>query len=107
MPRHHHQFLSYAVRQGLIEYNPGIGVGAVKSEARDRVLSESEIKALWTAFAPPNVTTAMGLTLRMAMVTLQRGNEVAGMRWSEIDRKARTWTLPAGRMKAKRAHRGP
>ena len=31
----------------------------------------------------------MGIALRMAMVTLQRGGEVIGMRWAEIDAPGR------------------
>ena len=101
------QLLSYAVRQGLVEFNPAIGVGAVQAQPRDRVLTDSEVQALWAAFAPPRMTAEMGLALRMAMTTLQRGNEVVGMRWAEIDLTARTWSIPAARMKGKRPHLVP
>jgi integrase len=36
-----------------------------------------------------------------------RTSEVAGSRWGEIDRTARTWTVPAERMKGGREHRVP
>jgi integrase len=49
----------------------------------------------------------MALTLKMAAVTLQRGGEVVGMRWDEIDIDQRLWTIPAERMKGKRAHLVP
>ena len=49
----------------------------------------------------------MRLAMRMALLTLQRGGEVVGMRWSEIDRQNRLWTIPAERMKGKRPHRVP
>lgn len=40
-------------------------------------------------------------------LTATRSGEVRGARWSEIDREAAIWTIPAARMKAKREHRVP
>ena len=36
-----------------------------------------------------------------------RSGEVRGMRWREVDWQARTWTVPAERMKVQREHRVP
>jgi integrase len=36
-----------------------------------------------------------------------RGGEIHGVRWSEIDREARVWTVPAARMKTRHPHRVP
>lgn len=36
-----------------------------------------------------------------------RDGRVHGMRWEEIDREAKVWTVPADRMKAGKAHRVP
>ena len=36
-----------------------------------------------------------------------RTGEVRGATWAEIDLEARTWIIPASRMKARRAHRVP
>jgi integrase len=47
------------------------------------------------------------LTLRFAVLTAARTREVIGARWAEIDMPARTWTIPAARMKAGREHRVP
>ena len=41
------------------------------------------------------------------VLTATRSNEARGAMWSEIDLDARTWTIPAGRMKAKRTYRVP
>ena len=49
----------------------------------------------------------MKLAIRMIFTTLQRGGEVCGMRWDEIDREARTWSIPAHRMKNNRPHLVP
>ena len=41
------------------------------------------------------------------ILTACRSGEVRGARWTEIDRKARTWTLPAERTKTNKEHRVP
>jgi integrase len=47
------------------------------------------------------------LATRFAILTATRGSVVTGARWSEIDRKAALWTIPASRMKSDRPHRVP
>jgi integrase len=45
--------------------------------------------------------------LEFTILTAARTGEVIGAQWDEIDLKAATWTVPAGRMKASREHRVP
>ncbi len=47
------------------------------------------------------------LTIEFLILTAGRSGEVRGSRWSEIDMAAKVWSIPAGRMKAGRAHRVP
>jgi integrase len=42
--------------------------------------------------------------LEFTILTAARTGEAIGARWSEIDLKARTWTVPAQRMKANKQH---
>jgi integrase len=42
--------------------------------------------------------------VEFAFMCCARREEVAGARWSEVNWKDRTWTIPATRMKAKREH---
>lgn len=42
--------------------------------------------------------------LEFLILTAARSGEVRLAQWSEIDLKARTWTIPADRMKAEKAH---
>lgn len=68
-------------------------------ESRDRVLSESELKAVWRA------TYAMSLYgpfYRLLMLTCQRRNEVTWIKYSEID--GSTWTIPGRRTKNGKTH---
>jgi integrase len=45
--------------------------------------------------------------LEFSILTVGRTGEVLGARWSEIDFKARLWTVPGERMKAGKEHRVP
>jgi integrase len=45
--------------------------------------------------------------LELAILTAARSGEVLGATWHEIDLVAKTWTIPAKRMKAGKAHRVP
>jgi integrase len=45
--------------------------------------------------------------LEFLILTAARTGEVVGAEWSEIDFKARLWTVPGSRMKAGREHRVP
>lgn len=53
------------------------------------------------------LTSGAAIALQFAVLTATRANEVIGATWEEIDLKARTWTIPAERMKAGREHRVP
>lgn len=104
------QLMAYAVRNSLIEVNPAHDIAVVMPNARERVLTDEELKAFWQACMRPsevedlNLSLEMGVALCMAAVTLQRGGEIVGMKWDEIDRASKTWTIPASRMKGKKTH---
>jgi len=47
------------------------------------------------------------LAFEFLILTAARTNEVLGARWEQIDRTAKTWTIPSTRIKAGREHRVP
>ncbi len=47
------------------------------------------------------------LMLEFTILCASRTGEVIGARWSELDLKAKVWTVPASRMKAGKEHRVP
>jgi integrase len=47
------------------------------------------------------------LAFELLILTATRTSEVLGARWEEIDRAAKTWTIPGARIKAGREHRVP
>jgi integrase len=50
---------------------------------------------------------AAARALQFVILTAARTNEVRGATWAEIDMVARTWTVPAARMKGHKEHRVP
>jgi integrase len=70
--------------------------------ARNRVLSDIELKALWAATEPMGYP--YGPMVKLLALTIQRKSEVAEARWSEFDLDKKLWTIPADRMKSGAAH---
>jgi integrase len=97
------KLFSWAIERSLVENNPTAGVKKSKETARERALSDAELKlVLDAADALPNPVEKQ--FVHMLLLTLQRRSEVAGMMWSEIDLDARTWVIPSERSKNKRSH---
>lgn len=69
--------------------------------ARERVLSWPEIRALWNDEELP---WAARQACRLLLLTGQRVNEVVQASWAEMDTDAGLWTLPAARSKNHRTH---
>ena len=65
--------------------------------ARDRVLTDDELRALWHATA--RLGYPYGHLYRLLLLTGLRLGEVCGARWSEFDLERCEWTIPAERMK--------
>jgi integrase len=71
-------------------------------EARDRVLSDVEIKAFWAACERSG--WPFGPLFKLLLLTGQRREEVGALRWGEFDLDSGTWTIPATRAKNKKLH---
>jgi integrase len=54
-----------------------------------------------------NVSIYIKLAFEFMILTAARTNEILFAQWPEIDLEAKTWTVPAERMKMKREHRVP
>lgn len=102
---------NFGIEEESVEANPAYRVKRPGAEqTRDRVLSDDEIRGLWTALeAEPVVYRAF---YRLALLTGQRmggkrheRGEILWMRWLEIDDVTHWWTIPATRTKNGTAHR--
>jgi integrase len=75
----------------------GMARTSSKERARQRVLGDDEIRAVWKAAAAS--TAPFGRLLQFVLLTGARRAEAAEMEWSELD--GSTWTLPGSRNKTK------
>jgi len=95
---------AFGLARGIVDLNPVAGVPRPASpRSRDRVLTEEEIRCLWTAL--DDESPHMAAHFRLRVLTAQRGIEVLSMRWQDIE--GDTWTVPANVSKNKLAHRVP
>jgi integrase len=94
-------FFAWAMGEGLCDNNPVIGTNKQTEDgSRDRALSMTEAAKVWLG-APKN---DYGRIVRLLLLTGCRRDEIGGLRWSEVDLKGRTITLPGDRTKNGRAH---
>lgn len=107
---------NFAVEEELLEANPLAAVKfAFKEISRERVLSETELASVWEILelvkasssidACPHrlgVSPAVAMAIQFCTYTCQRGSEIAGTRWEEIDLSDLVWIIPAARTKSKR-----
>jgi integrase len=94
---------NWAVKRGRLPSSPASGVDAPSKErTRDRVLSDDELRWLWGACE--KIDWPFGPLVKLLLLTGQRRDEVATLRWSELDLGTRTWTLPREKAKNNRAH---
>jgi integrase len=97
---------AFALDQEILQTSPGLRIPRPGAEqARDRVLSADDIRAIWRALDDEGAAVA-GI-FKLALLTAQRKSEISGMYWSELDLDQGWWTLPKERTKADRAHRVP
>jgi integrase len=68
------------MRQGLVNANPVIGTERNKEHSRERVLTPSELRAIWTGLADDH----FGDIVKLLALTGQRAGEIAALRWSEV-----------------------
>ena len=93
-------------RPKILSINPASGIRKPTDETpRDRVLSESEIKAFWIGLESSPINYLGRQSLKLALLTGQRIGEICGMRSDEFE--GDWWTLPKERSKNKIAHRVP
>jgi integrase len=81
------------IRRGMTRAKP-------QDHARDRILDDDEIRAVWRAaeaFSGP-----YGYLVRFMLLTATRRSEAAQMAWQELTNG--DWIIPAARMKAKFEH---
>ena len=99
------QAYNYAIRRELASSNPVQLADLPAPKQRDRVLTDAELRAIWQAASGlARRSASTGLAIQLAMLTLQRGDEIAGLHSREVDWSVRTWTIPGERTKNHLTH---
>jgi integrase len=93
----------WAMREGLAPANPVVNTNKREEATRDRVLSDAELRTIWHSLEDDHY----GAIIKLLMLTGQRANEIAALRWEEIDFAGDLIRLPAERTKNGRAHDVP
>ena len=94
----------WAVKRGSLSTNPFQDLPLTPVAKRERVLTDDELRAIWGATEGPGSFNAIVRTL---LLTGQRREEVAGMKWGEIAANLSAWTIPGARAKNGVAHLVP
>ena len=94
---------TWAVKRGKLAENPFEGIPTPSDNgSRDRVLNDEEIGAIGRS--TDDLGYPFGPLFKLLMLTAQRRDEVARMRWSEISNDFTTWTQPGEKTKNKQGH---
>ncbi len=97
------KFFNWCVSRAIIDKSPADGIAAVvKERSRDRVLSDSEVQKIY--HAAEKIGYPFGDIVQLLFLTAQRRDEVAQMKWSELNLAAGVWSIPALRVKNGKAH---
>jgi integrase len=113
------QIFNFAIEQDWLDTgNPATRITKQTETSRDRVLTEDELRALWTALEScktvthtgepgtgPVISPMIARGLQVLLLTAHRPGEVFKMRWQDVDLNAKWWTIPVEHSKNGQPHR--
>jgi integrase len=94
---------TWAMGEGIAAANPVAKTNRREEKTRDRVLSDAELQTVWKSLEDDDY----GTIVKILILTGQRVNEIAGLRWSEIAGEYDKIELPGERTKNARPHDVP
>lgn len=96
-------FFRWCVGRAIIENSPAEGIPSHWREtSRDRVLTDLELSSIVRSVR--QMSWPYSGVVEFLALTGQRREEVAQMKWDELDRELNTWHIPASRSKNNKAH---
>lgn len=103
------QMFRFAVTRGMLEASPFVALGRPggSEKARNRRLSEKEIRIFWKKLTRSRLSAEVRIALKLILVTAQRPGEVAHAAWKEFDLERKVWTIPPERSKNGQEHEVP
>jgi len=96
-------YFTWLAREGYLDANPVAFTTVAEEKARDRVLSDEELRIIWRALEDDQ----FGTILKILMLTGMRRDEAGGLRFDEISPNLPLITLPPERTKNEREHLVP
>ena len=92
--------------------NPVDGITKVLPKMRavashHAALPYAQVPSFIQTLRSSDASESVKLAFEFLILTAARTSEAIGARWEEIDKEAKTWTIPASRIKAGREHRVP
>jgi integrase len=100
------QLFTWALERDMVQSHPSAAIKPkARERPRDRVLTDQEIVAIWRG--AEQLAWPFGRIVQLLILTAARRDEVAGMRWSELDIDQRLWSIARERRKNQAAHDVP
>ncbi len=104
------EVMVYAVNSGVIDSNPLAGISkAFQNPIKKHLptLKPDELPLFMAALSKASIKLTTRCLIEWQLHTMVRPSEAAGARWEEINFSSQTWSIPAERMKSKKAHTVP
>ena len=96
-------FFRWCVGRAVIDFSPAEGVQSnFRDVSRDRVLTDQELASVMQGAS--RMPWPYGGIVEFLALTGQPREEVAQLKWHEIDSQGRTWSIPAERSKNNKVH---
>jgi integrase len=96
-------YFTWAAKEGYVDANPVAFTNKAEERARERVLSDEELRIIWLA----TDDSQFGAIVKLLMLTGARRSELGGLTWDEVSPNLPLITLPPARTKNGREHLVP
>jgi len=104
------EIMVYSVNTGLIHHNPLDGISkAFETPVKKNMptIPPDQLPKLMKTLTTASIKLTTRFLIEWQLHTMVRPSEAAGTRWDEINFQTALWTIPAERMKKKKAHTVP
>lgn len=100
---HMQKLFNWSVERNLIPYSPAYKVSPpAKNKSRDHVIADHELKDIWLQCS--DMEQPFPSIIKLLVLTGQRRGEAASVKWTDIDKEKKLWTIPREVTKSDREH---
>lgn len=104
------EIMRHAVAEGAIEFNPLSEMTSLFPAAQvehRKTIKPEELPELMSAVVNANITKITRCMFELQLHCMTRPSETSTAKWEEFDLDIKIWTIPAEKMKMRRAHQIP